>query len=179
MESESDKYLLMLYTIHKFKSISGKKALQKILYFVNHDKDLLNFQWHKFGPYSEELKYMLDDAVLEGLVNISPINLTYSTGKQFNMKLTKQGDKYVNSSVIDQNLLTSIDSIYNFLHNENPRTMELLASIHYIISNTKITDNEKIFNIISDLKPESHFNKKEITEAKNKLLTNNFIKTCF
>ncbi len=62
-------------------------------------------------------------------------------------------------------LNSSIDFTYELLHEKNPRQMEILASVHYIITYDCTLDPEKIQQIIYQLKPQSNFTLEEVNEA--------------
>jgi uncharacterized protein YwgA len=125
----------LMYAIQKFGSVPGKKALHKIIYFANLKAEIFPFQWHKYGPYSEELNYVLDDTIMEQLVEVAPTNLLVRTGQQLNMKLSSRGLDFLESSApSDTSIKKAVDFAFDILNGKNPRQMELLASTHYIVT---------------------------------------------
>ena len=139
------------------------------------NQQLFSYKWNKFGPYSEELKYMLDDAVLEDLISIKPRDLQIKGALQFNMKLSDYGKRIAKDVRIDNEITQSVEFVYKFLSSELPREMELLASVHYIISKLNDGDEEVIHKILTRLKSEAGFNLSDVQRAKNKLLENKII----
>jgi len=162
MSLEGNSYAI-LYAIKRFGSIPGKKALQKIMYFANLKTQMYSFQWNKFGPYSEELKYALDDYILEELIDVTPIDLLTIDRRQFNMKLSSRGLDLAQSLTLDDITKASVDFAYEVLREKNPREMELLASTHYIMKyNDRETNADYVYEILSKLKPYAGFTRTEV-----------------
>lgn len=143
----------MLYSISKFGKVPGKKALQKMVYFANIKTNSFVFRWHKYGPYSEELKYDLDAAIMEKLVHVEPVPLPKNDGIQFDIKLSIQGRRALRATPITKEMKTAVELSYKLLNHKGSREMELLASVHYIINQKSYHDEEDIWNSISELKP--------------------------
>lgn len=166
MVFEGNNSYAILYAIKRFGSIPGKKALQKIMYFANLKTQMFSFQWNKFGPYSEELKYALDDCIMEELVDVNPIDLLTRDRRQFNMELSNKGLDLARSLDLDDPAKDSIDFAYEVLRNKNPREMELLASTHYIVKyNDRETDAEYVYEILSKMKPYAGFTRIEVVDS--------------
>jgi uncharacterized protein YwgA len=166
MQATENKYTEMLYAIKRFGFISGKEALQKIMYFASIKLNKYSFQWNKYGPYSEELKHTLDYAVIEGTIDYYPINVPTTNGQQFNVKLTSQGEKLLSSSVLDNDTRDSIDFAYQILKNKSPIQMELLSYVHYIGKhNDGKTNVFFILDILRKLKPSAGFKQKDISSV--------------
>lgn len=156
----------MLYAIKKFKVVPGKKALQKILYFANIKTDAFSFQWNNFGPYSEELNFLFEDAAIDGVIEVTPKSFPNSEILQYNMRLSDSGLELLNCMKIDRKVKAGIDFAYRVLKGKTPRKMELLASVHYIIKNNDCnTDPRYVWEIITMLKPEQGFTQDDIISA--------------
>lgn len=159
------KNYVVLKTVNEFGEIGGKKALQKILYFTNLETRIFPYQWNTYGPYSEEVKYQLDDMVLDGQINLEEVELMTKGRTKFNMKLTESGQSYLESIGEIPGIDSRIKFVHQFLNGKSSREMELLASVHYIAlyKNGKFFD--KIFDIISELKPKAGFIESDVDNA--------------
>lgn len=156
----------VLYAIKKFDVVPGKKALQKIMYFANIRSSLFSFQWNNYGPYSEELNYIFEDAAIDGTIHVMPKSFSNSEIKQYNMELSESGSSGLESFKLDRKLKTSVDFAYKILRGKTPRQMELLASVHYIVNDNECnTDPEYVWSIINLLKPEQGFTQKDVMKA--------------
>ena len=177
MSSHINKINSLLYAIQKFDTVPGKKALHKIIYFANLRAETYSFQWHKYGPYSEELNYILDDAIMEGLIDVTPTNLRVRNGQQLNMKLSSSGlDILKSSHSTNTSVKKSVDFAYDVLSGKNPRQMELLASTHYILAESNDEMNAKsVWNVLMTLKPYSGYTQDEVTMAINELKNSKLI----
>jgi uncharacterized protein YwgA len=163
LASEENKYTEMLYALKKFYSISGKEALQKIMYFASIKSNTYSFQWNKFGPYSEELKYTFDDAIMEGTIDYTPSDIPMRYGQQSNLKLTSQGEEVLGSFVLDNDTKESIEFAYQILKDKSLTQMQLLSSVHYILRhNDGKTDVLSVLNILKKLKPNTGFKQEDI-----------------
>jgi uncharacterized protein YwgA len=167
MSGHLNKFNSLLYTIQKFGSVPGKKALHKIIYFANLRAETYAFQWHKYGPYSEELNYILDDAIMEGLVDVAPTDLLVRNGQQLNMKLSNIGlDILKSSHSMNASVKKSVNFAYDILKEKNPRQMELLASTHYILTQSNDQMNAKsIWDVLITLKPHSGYTQDDVAMA--------------
>ena len=160
MLATENKFTEMLFAIKKFGSVSGKDALQKIMYFASIKSNTYSFQWNKYGPYSEELKHTFDYAIIEGAVEYYPIDTPDTNGQKFNIRLTSQGEELLNSSVLNNYARESIDFAYQILKNKSPIQMELLASVHYIGKYDGGKTN--VLDILRKLKPTVGFKQEDI-----------------
>jgi uncharacterized protein YwgA len=161
-----NKYTEMLYAIKKFGSISGKEALQKIMYFASIKSNTYSFQWNKYGPYSEELKHTFDYAIIEGTIDYYPIDVPTTYGQKFNIKLTGQGEELLSSSVLNNDTRESIDFAYQILKNKSPIQMELLSYVHYIGKrNDGKTNVLFVLDILRKLKPNVRFKQEDISSV--------------
>ena len=166
MLATENKYSEMLYAIKKFGSVSGKEALQNIMYFVSIKSNTYSFQWNKYGPYSEELKHTFDYALIEGTIDYYPIDVHVTNGQKFNIRLTSQGEELLSSSVPNNYARESIDFAYRILKNKSPIQMELLASVHYIGKyNGGKTNVLFVLDILRKLKPNVIFKQEDINSV--------------
>jgi uncharacterized protein YwgA len=148
----------------------GKKALQKTMYVANQMSETYSFRWDQYGPYSEELKYVLEDAISDGLIKVDLKQLQIKDGKQFDMELTKQGRDLFQTIPLDSRTKRGIDLAYKMFKEKTPRQMELLASTHYIIKdNNDEIDVKTIHEILQMLKPNAGFTLDDVNTAVDEL----------
>src|SRR5215217_3705978 len=152
----------ILYVIKKFRSVPGKNVLQSIMYFANIKTNMYSFQWNKFGPYSEELKYALDDAIINGSVEYGAVDNTIRNKQQLTIKLTDQGKHQLDSN-LDKTIVESVELAHKLLKNKDYRKIGLLASIHYMMKyNDGKTNAVSLWNIIKKLRPDDGFELSDI-----------------
>ncbi len=175
MEVNPSKKIPILYAVKTFREILGKKALQKVMYFANLDLDLYSFQWNRYGPYSEELNYLFEDAVVDELIEIDQQDLLIRNGTQWNMSLSGNGINLVESKKISPEVKRAVDLAYDFLSGKSPREMELLASVHFIVRSSRNSDAEYVSGIIDTLKPYSHFALGEVVASITELRRHNLL----
>jgi len=159
----------LLSVIDKFKVIPGKKALHKILYFTNLQTDDFIYRWNSYGPYSDEVQQFFEDSYQDNIISIQEEQIN-NVAIQYNTSLEKRGKKILevlreNPRVNRQKIDNAIDFVYGLLNERTPRQMELLASVHYINSYNNELDDDDIWKIIDNLKPESNFELEEVVES--------------
>jgi uncharacterized protein YwgA len=160
----------ILYALKKFSSVPGKDALQKIMYFASMKSNAFPFRWNKYGPYSEELKYAFDDAIMEGTVDYTKVDMPIKDSHQFNIKLTRQGEELLSSFVLDDITKESIEFAYQILKNKSPRRIELLSYVHYIANhNDSKIDVLSVLEILKRLKPSDGFSLEDISSIMEEL----------
>src|SRR2546427_2145184 len=109
--------LVVLHTLRRSGTLTGKKSIQKLLYFMKESGiDLkFKFQWYKFGPYSDDFAYYLDDLVAEGLVEAQastvPLPGEDLAGVQYNFKLAPRGEAFVSQSSLPAGEAKKIDNV--------------------------------------------------------------------
>ncbi len=167
--SDLPKSYVVLKALDRFGQIQGKKALQKILYFVNLGRKVFLYQWNSYGPYSEEVKYMSEGMVIDGQIRIEPRSLSTPGRTQFNMVLTEDGKKHLASIGTVPELDSRIEFVHRLLDGKTPREMELLASVHYIASYEDGKCSNRIFDIITELKPNADFSQNNVDAAVQEL----------
>lgn len=161
----------VLKALDMFGKIQGKKALQKILYFVDLERGVFPYQWNSYGPYSEEVKYMSEDMIMSNQIDVEPVQLATPGRTQFNMGLTGDGRARLASIGAVPELDSRIGFVHRLLAGKDPRAMELLASVHYIASYEDGKYSDRIFDIITELKPGANFRRYDVDGAVRELQT--------
>lgn len=164
-----DRIEILTYVIRKLELIKGKKALQKIMYFINeYVQPYYTFQWWKYGPFSRELSDDFDflmflDKALSYDPNTAEIRVI-------------SDEKGTSEISLPENVKRRIDELLEKLReitqDFDPRQLELLASIHFLRHHASGLENkdsvDEIYEILSFLK-ERKFEKREIKIALQKV----------
>jgi len=155
---------ILLYSLKRSGTLPGKKAIQKFVYFLK-EAGLpvrFRFQWYKFGPYSEELAYYLDDLVAEGMIKSSqmsiPLLVETGEGTQYNFSIAKRGEVTLAQLNFSQNEVSKIDRILDFVREISPQNLELYASVHYLVKfystkSERMRFPEGLPDLMEDYKP--------------------------
>ena len=147
--SESDLVLRIMSNIDDIKldRFNDRMYLQKLGYLIQeiHHENSFNFSWYVRGPYSSTLSDSLFYHEEKGTYQISP-KLSESESKT----------KTRISELLGKNI-------------KDPFSLELYASLWYLMSGKKISSTEKdnILRIMCKEKP--HFDRKDIEIALNKI----------
>ncbi|MGQ4894055.1 MAG: hypothetical protein ACP6IQ_05495 [Candidatus Njordarchaeia archaeon] len=156
---------VVLYVIKYLGVIYGKKALQKIIYFLSEKLQLsFNFRLYWFGPFSRELANLYDE-----LRYLKLIEIEVDISKKYpEIKINQSEEEYI-EGIIENNLDDQekriINDIADKLKSYSPRKLELLATVHFI--KKYITKSSKgIIKTVKEIK-ESKFSDAEIREAIN------------
>ena len=122
--SLEDEEKIVIYTLGLLNNapIRSKTHLQKIIFLVSNVfknlSDLFEYEEHLFGPYSENLNYVLEDLIKMGLI--------IQKGNSY--ELTQKGIEIFNHLSPNQNLVEVIKDFKEFLNNLSQN--ELLAFIY-------------------------------------------------
>lgn len=162
MKNISDEEII-LYVFSKLNKIKGKKAFQKIIYFLEENGIPLgySYRWWIYGPYSRELDIDLRLLIFENKVDYITSQIPYILIK-----------KNSNEILLPHTIKNKIDSILSELNtisnNMEPLKLELAASIHFILNTLELTETEKINEV-----------KKIIKRRKNEKFTDNEIQDMY
>jgi len=103
--------------------ISGKKALQKYVYFLQEAESVplgLRYDMYQYGPYSQELEWTTREMEATRRINVRVVDET------FQISTTYAGSDSEPDPVINR--------LVEKLGENRPRDLELLASLHYLAS---------------------------------------------
>ncbi|MGQ4834519.1 MAG: hypothetical protein ACP6IS_11580 [Candidatus Asgardarchaeia archaeon] len=144
---------IIVYVVRKLGTVRGKKALQKIVYFLESAGIPLSymFRWWFYGPFSRELDIDIDYLIAEDI-------FVYQTAPNKVAKLSVK-EKDFDTYPLDEKYRNKIDNVLNELrritNDFNPMDLELAASIHFILTNVNsITsrDEDTVVRIIQKTK---------------------------
>lgn len=138
--------------------ISGRKKLQKIVYiakklsFPFHEK----FQFHFYGPYSEELTLRIEELCDMGYLN--EVKEKKAGYYQYCYSITEAGQDFLSIQEVD---MPALDACLLDMNEQNARFLELVSTVLYFDTLEKEEVIEKIFT----LKSKQKYTLEEIDEA--------------
>ena len=154
---------LASYIIENYGAVRGKKAFQKIFYFLTEAQipTGLNYTLYHYGPYSSELDYRTDQIQLAGAIEMVP------KGKGYEIRSGSKTSVLSKDSSLDENK-QDIDKILSKLPLDNPMKLELYSTTHYAAKVRKeiydCINPEDIVEEVVRIKKDK-FSKDEIREA--------------
>ena len=157
---------VILYVTKRLKKIFGKKAFQKIIYFVSRSIPLsFDFRLYWLGPFSKDLANTLDFLIMGGLVRLNEVDRPF-----IEVKDTTTADQVISENLSPEEI-KKIDNVLDLLGNVsyNPLKLELLATVHFIckeildITNANI-NVDNVYKLIREAKGE-RFSRAEVSWA--------------
>ncbi|RIW31608.1 hypothetical protein D3H55_15045 [Bacillus salacetis] len=145
MSNENTK--IISYIIKKYGPIKGKKAFQKIFYFLTENgiPTGLTYSLYHYGPYSSKLDTLTEQFELNGAIKLIQKGIGYEL---------IQGDKV--DDILSENKdekTKDIDFILDNLPLDNPLQLELLSTTHYAAKVQKeIYDETDIEEVVKEVK---------------------------
>ncbi|MCP1092851.1 YwgA family protein [Bacillaceae bacterium OS4b] len=138
--------------------ISGRKKLQKIVYiakklsFPFHEK----FQFHFYGPYSEELTLRIEELCEMGYLN--EVREKKAGYYQYCYSITDAGQDFLSIQEVE---MPALEACLQDINEQNARFLELVSTVLYFDTLEKEEVTEKIFT----LKSKQKYTLEEIDEA--------------
>ena len=138
--------------------ISGRKKLQKIVYiakklsFPFHEK----FQFHFYGPYSEELTLRIEELCEMGYLN--EVKEKKAGYYQYCYSITDAGQDFLSIQEVE---MPALEACLQDMNEQNARFLELVSTVLYFDTLEKEEVTEKIFT----LKSKQKYTLEEIDEA--------------
>jgi uncharacterized protein len=147
-----------MYAIEATGEITGRKKLQKIIYIA---KKLSfpfqeRFQFHFYGPYSEELTLRIEE--LSNMGFIEEVREKKGGYFQYRYTLTDPGKEFLSLTEVE---MPSLSECLVDMNTQNARFLELVSTVLYFDSLEREEVKEKIFT----LKSKQKYTEEEITEA--------------
>jgi uncharacterized protein len=138
--------------------IIGRKKLQKMIYiakkvaFPFHER----FQFHFYGPYSEELTLRVEELCNMGFVN--EVKEKKGGYFQYRYSLTEPGKEFLSLNEVEMPFLQ--DCLVD-MNEQNARFLELVSTVLYFDNLPK----EEVINKVFTLKASQRYTEAEIDEA--------------
>ncbi|WHY00620.1 YwgA family protein [Neobacillus sp. DY30] len=138
--------------------IIGRKKLQKMIYiakkvsFPFHER----FQFHFYGPYSEELTLRVEELCNMGFLN--EIKEKKGGYFQYRYTLTDAGKEFLSLNEVEMPFL---QDCLEDMNEQNARFLELVSTVLYFDNLSKEEVTEKVFT----LKSSQRYTEEEIDQA--------------
>lgn len=138
--------------------IIGRKKLQKMIYiakkidFPFHDR----FQFHFYGPYSEELTTRVEELCNMGFLN--EVKEKKGGYYQYRYTLTDSGKEFLSLNGVDMPNLA--DCLVD-MNDQNARFLELVSTVLYFDNLPK----DEVANKVFTLKSSQRYTEEEVDEA--------------
>jgi len=161
---------VVVYITQRLSKIRGKKALQKIVYFVKEFGVPMtySFRWWFFGPFSKELYDDLDFLIADNVLSYDWTSHEIT----FRAKRRNYDSVGVPKEKIDE-LLKVLGGITD---NFDPLKLELAASIHFLYNYAAGLDGKDFVSILNFLKKQKpKFREDQIKDMWNRLKSNNLL----
>ena len=138
--------------------ITGRKKLQKMIYiakkleFPFHER----FQFHFYGPYSEELTTRVEELCNMGFLN--EVKEKKGGYYQYRYTLTDSGKEFLSLNEVE---MPCLEDCFNDMNEQNARFLELVSTVLYFDNLSKEEVADKVFT----LKASQRYTLDEIDEA--------------
>ena len=140
--------------------IIGRKKLQKMIYIAKKISFPFQerFQFHFYGPYSEELTLRMEELCNMGFV--AEVREKKGGYFQYRYTLTDSGKEFLNLNTIEMPFL---EDCLTDMNSQNARFLELVSTVLYFDNLAKEEVMDKVFT----LKSSQRYTEAEIEEAYN------------
>ncbi|MBP2242541.1 uncharacterized protein YwgA [Cytobacillus eiseniae] len=148
----------IIHAIAASEEIIGRKKLQKMVYIAKKMTFPFQerFQFHFYGPYSEELTLRVEELCNMGFLD------EWKEKKggyyQYRYTLTDNGKEFLSLNPVS---MPNIQEIMSDMNNQNARFLELVSTILYFDNLPKEEVIEKVFT----LKSKQRYTEEEIDQA--------------
>ena len=138
--------------------ITGRKKLQKMIYIAKKVEFPFQerFQFHFYGPYSEELTTRVEELCNMGFLN--EVKEKKGGDFQYRYSLTDAGKEFLSMNNVDMPCLQ--DCLVD-MNEQNARFLELVSTVLYFDNLPK----EEVANKVFTLKSSQRYTEAEIDEA--------------
>ncbi|MEH7095932.1 YwgA family protein [Neobacillus vireti] len=138
--------------------ITGRKKLQKMIYiakkveFPFHER----FQFHFYGPYSEELTTRVEELCNMGFLD--EVKEKKGGYYQYRYTLTDSGKEFLSLNQVE---MPYLEDCFNDMNEQNARFLELVSTVLYFDNLPKEEVADKVFT----LKSSQRYTMAEVDEA--------------
>jgi uncharacterized protein YwgA len=138
--------------------IIGRKKLQKMIYIAKKVDFPFQerFQFHFYGPYSEELTLRVEELCNMGFLN--EVKEKKGGYFQYRYTLTEDGKEFLSMNEVDMPFL---QDCFTDMNGRNARFLELVSTVLYFDNLPKEEVTDKVFT----LKSSQRYTEAEIDEA--------------
>jgi hypothetical protein len=138
--------------------IVGRKKLQKMIYIAKKVDFPFQerFQFHFYGPYSEELTLRVEELCNMGFLN--EVKEKKGGYMQYRYSLTDEGMEFLNMNLVE---LPALEDCLTDMNSQNARFLELVSTVLFFDDLEVEEVKEKIFT----LKSKQKYTEDEIKQA--------------
>ncbi|MBS4190042.1 YwgA family protein [Bacillus sp. FJAT-49705] len=149
----------IIHAIAASEEIIGRKKLQKMVYIAKKLEFPFQerFQFHFYGPYSEELTLRVEELCNMGFLN--EVKEKKGGYYQYRYTLTESGKEFL--SLNEQVSMPKLQDCMSDMNSQNARFLELVSTILYFDNLPKEDVQEKVFT----LKSKQRYTEEEVGTA--------------
>lgn len=138
--------------------ITGRKKLQKMIYIAKKIAFPFQerFQFHFYGPYSEELTLRVEELCNMGFLN--EVKENKGGYSQYRYSMTDSGKEFLSLNEVE---MPCLQDCLNDMNEQSARFLELVSTVLYFEDLEKSEVTNKIFT----LKSKQRYTEAEIDEA--------------
>lgn len=138
--------------------ITGRKKLQKMIYIAKKVDFPFQerFQFHFYGPYSEELTTRVEELCNMGFLN--EVKEKKGGYYQYRYTLTDSGKEFLSLNEVE---MPCLEDCFIDMNEQNARFLELVSTVLYFDNLSKEEVADKVFT----LKASQRYTQEEIDEA--------------
>lgn len=150
----------IIYAISTVGEIAGRKKLQKMIYIAKKISFPFQekFQFHFYGPYSEELTLRIEELCDMGYLH--EVKEKKGGYHQYCYSPSQAGEDFLKISQVD---MPSVQECLQDMNDQNARFLELVSTVLYFDE----LDKEEVIEKIFTLKSKQKYTLEEIDEAYN------------
>lgn len=140
------------------KEVTGRKKLQKMIYILQKCKVPFEekYQFHFYGPYSEELTLRTEELCNLGFIN--EVKEDKSNYYQYNYTITENGQAFLEQFTLD---MPEIEGQVGLLKGKSSRFLELVSTMLYFDDLSRDDVVKKVYTV----KPKQNFTDNEVKDA--------------
>ncbi|UYG93597.1 YwgA family protein [Cytobacillus firmus] len=148
----------LMHAIAVSEEIVGRKKLQKMIYIAKNIAFPFQerFQFHFYGPYSEELTLRVEELCNMGFLN--EVKEKKGGYYQYRYTLTETGKEFLCINAVD---MPSLQDCLLDMNGQNARFLELVSTVLYFNDLPKEEVKEKVFT----LKSKQRYTDEEVEQA--------------
>lgn len=148
----------IIYAISSVGEIAGRKKLQKMIYIAKKISFPFQekFQFHFYGPYSEELTLRIEELCDMGYLN--EVKEKKGGYHQYCYSPSKAGEDFLELYKVDMPL---VEECLQDMNNQNARFLELVSTVLYFDE----LEKAEVIQKIHTLKSKQKYTLEEIDEA--------------
>jgi len=153
-------------------SIRSMKKLQKLIYFISEKARIRNelvYRFHYYGPFSKRVAQAIDILRWLGILECKKEELGIADGwiGVIEVKDEKVAKYIIKKILNNAEIYKSIKEIVEKLAQKSARELELLSSVHYLLSRGIADEKQQVIDILREIKP--YFSDNEIKTAVEEL----------